>query len=64
MDKKVIAQLIDEKHNALIDWLEQQPEASWTKGPEGKWTTGQHTLHLLQSIKPLNFALSLPNPLM
>ena len=60
MDKEAIAELIDEKHTQLIDWLYQQPEASWTDGPEGKWTTGQHALHLLQSIKPLNFALSMP----
>ena len=60
MDKETIAELIDEKHNSLIDWLNAQPEENWTTGPEGKWTTGQHALHLLQSIKPLNFALSLP----
>lgn len=60
MDKEAITELIDSKHTSLISWLEQQPEDSWTQGPEGKWTTGQHALHLLQSIKPLNTALSLP----
>ncbi|WP_111684230.1 DinB family protein [Winogradskyella tangerina] len=60
MDKEAIAELIDEKHTQLIDWLRQQSEESWTEGPVGKWTTGQHALHLLQSIKPLNFALSMP----
>ncbi|MFP4846290.1 DinB family protein [Winogradskyella sp. PE311] len=60
MDKKVIANLIDEKHTNLITWLVEQPAESWELGPENKWTTGQQALHLLQSIKPLNNALSLP----
>jgi hypothetical protein len=60
MDKEAIAHLIDAKYTALITWLEQHPDDLWTIGPEGKWTTGQHVLHLLQSITPLNTALSLP----
>lgn len=60
MDKEEIAELIDAKHSELIHWLEQQPNESWTQGPEGKWTQGQQALHLLQSIVPLNNALSLP----
>ena len=60
MNKEAIADLLEVKHSELISWLEQQPNDSWTEGPEGKWTTGQQTLHLLQSIKPLNDALSMP----
>lgn len=60
MHKDDIADLIEAKYAELITWLEQQPEESWSLGPEGKWTTGQHTLHLLQSIIPLNNALSMP----
>ncbi len=60
MDKEEIAELIDAKHSELIYWLEQQPNDAWTQGPEGKWTQGQQALHLLQSIVPLNNALSLP----
>jgi len=60
MDKEAIADLIETKHSELIYWLENQPDDAWTRGPEGKWTTGQHALHLLQSIKPLNSALSMP----
>ncbi|MCB0399198.1 MAG: DinB family protein [Winogradskyella sp.] len=60
MDKEEIADLIDTKHSELIHWLEQQPKDTWTHGPEGKWTQGQQALHLLQSIVPLNNALSLP----
>lgn len=60
MDRNTIAELIDDNYTDLIDWLENQPEDQWMSGPEGKWTTGQQALHLLQSIKPLNDALSLP----
>ncbi|NNC71122.1 MAG: DinB family protein [Flavobacteriaceae bacterium] len=60
MKKEAIADILEEKHEALFKWLENQPEEIWEKGPEGKWTTGQHFLHLLKSIKPLNDALSMP----
>lgn len=60
MDKESIANLLEEKNQALLEWLEQQDPEKWQKGPEGKWTTGQQALHLLQSIKPLNDALSMP----
>ncbi len=60
MDKESIADLLEEKNQALLTWLENQESEKWEQGPEGKWTTGQHALHLLQSIKPLNDALSMP----
>ncbi|WP_223033511.1 DinB family protein [Hanstruepera marina] len=60
MDKEVIAALLEEKYSNLINWLKQQDDSKWEVGPEGKWTTGQHTLHLLQSITPLNKAMSMP----
>lgn len=60
MNKEDIANLLEEKHQKLFSWLEQQDIELWETGPEGKWTTGQQVLHLLQSIKPLNTALSLP----
>ncbi len=60
MDKEAIASLLEEKNSQLITWLERQPLENWTLGPSGKWTTGQHALHLLQSIKPVNDALSIP----
>ena len=60
MDKETIANLLEAKHSNLITWLEQQPNDSWTEGPEGKWTTGQQAQHLLQSIITLNNALSMP----
>jgi len=60
MNKDAIADLIEDKNNALINWISQQQEEKWLKGPVDKWTTGQHALHLLQSIKALNDALSMP----
>jgi DinB superfamily len=60
MDKYEIADLLESKHQTLFNWLEQHNPERWETGPESKWTTGQHVLHLLQSIKPLNTALSLP----
>lgn len=60
MDKQTIANLLESKHKQLINYYKNQDEDSWQFGPEGKWTSGQHALHLLQSIRPLNKALSLP----
>jgi hypothetical protein len=64
MTKEAIANLLETKYQILITWLEQHDDKKWQKGPEGKWTTGQQALHLLQSIKPLNDALSMPKLLL
>lgn len=60
MDKESIANLLEEKNQMLLTLLEQQDPKKWQQGPVGKWTSGQQALHLLQSIKPLNNALSMP----
>lgn len=60
MQKDDIALLLEEKHQTLLSWLESQDIDKWQQGPNGKWTSGQQALHLLQSIKPLNDALSMP----
>lgn len=60
MDKVEIAELLELKHQEIFDWLKNQPEENWEKGPNGKWTTGQHILHLINSIQLLNKALSYP----
>ncbi|OSY89416.1 hypothetical protein WH52_01925 [Tenacibaculum holothuriorum] len=60
MDKKAIADLLEEKHKNLFDWTNNQPDAINETGPEGKWTTGQHVVHLVDSIKQVNTALSYP----
>lgn len=60
MDKVEIADLIEEKHQELFSWLEKQPIENWTKGPNDKWTTGQHVRHLVNSLQLLNNVLSYP----
>ncbi len=60
MQKEELINLLEDKHKNLFNWLEHQPEEKWEQGPDGKWTTGQHVLHLVDSMKKLNSALSLP----
>lgn len=60
MEKEAIAELLEEKYEALLEYLSNQEDEKWELGPNNKWTSGQQALHLLQSIKPLNTAMSLP----
>ncbi len=60
MDKQEIIELLNSKHAPLYAFLEQQEAEKWEQGPEGKWTTGQHVLHLVQSGQYLNKALGYP----
>ncbi|WP_299158583.1 DinB family protein [uncultured Tenacibaculum sp.] len=60
MNKENIVDLLERKHQELFKWIKNQPENSFEKGPNGKWTLGQHTVHLVDSIKQLNTALSIP----
>lgn len=60
MDKFEIADLLEIKHQDLFSWIENQPLDNWEKGPKEKWTTGQHILHLVNSLQLLNNALSYP----
>ncbi len=64
MDKELIADLLEEKNQALINFFEKQSPEKWTQGPKGKWTSGQQAFHLLQCLKPLNDALSMPKYLL
>ena len=60
MEKEAIADLLENKHKVLFDWLDKQPIDIWEKGPKDKWTTGQHIKHLVDSLQLLNKALSYP----
>jgi len=60
MHKDDIILQLEKKHQILLSWLKNQEEEKWETGPENKWTAGQQALHLLQSIKTLNNALSFP----
>ncbi len=60
MQKEELIANLDTSYQNLIQFLEQQETEKWLLGPENKWTTGQQALHLLQTIKPVNDALSIP----
>ena len=60
MNKVKIVDILEEKHSILFKWLEEQPKDNWEKGPEEKWSTSQHVLHLVNSLQLLNKALSYP----
>jgi len=60
MNKKEIVALLGKEHQRLVNWLNNQPEENWEKGPEGKWTTGQQVLHIVNSLQALNKALRVP----
>ena len=53
MTKSEVIDALNEKHQALYDWLESHPDEKWVEGPEGKWTTGEHIVHLVQSASAL-----------
>lgn len=61
MQKQQIIQANQTKNQELVDWLEQQPSEKYATGPAGKWATGQHLVHLTQSVAAMNKALTLPN---
>lgn len=60
MNKTEIIESLELKHKELFTWLENYPDQKWVLGPKDKWTTGQHILHLVISIRMLNKALSMP----
>lgn len=60
MTKAEVIDILEQKHQTLYDWLRNHPDQDWIKGPEGKWKTGEHIVHLVQSENALNKALRLP----
>lgn len=42
------------------NWIQDQPDALFTTGPAGRWTSGQHLEHLIRTIEPIATGLSLP----
>ncbi|MDT7832116.1 DinB family protein [Flavobacteriaceae bacterium S356] len=60
MEKKEIIAVLEKKHTDLFDWVANHSSEKWEMGPEGKWTSGQHILHLAESIRLLNKALRTP----
>ncbi len=60
MTKVEIIDTLNQKHQILYEWLKSHPDQKWAKGPENKWNTGEHIVHLIQSENALNKALWLP----
>jgi len=60
MTKTEVIDILNQKHHTLFDWLEKHPNENWVKGPQNKWNTGEHIVHLIQSENALNKALWLP----
>ncbi len=60
MTKAEVIKILKQKHQILYDWLKNHPNENWVKGPQGKWNTGEHIVHLIQSESALNKALWLP----
>jgi len=60
MTKTEVIDIVKQKHQILYEWLESHPNENWVKGPEGKWNTGEHIVHLIQSENALIKALWLP----
>ena len=60
MTKTEVSEILEQKHQTLYKWLKSHPNENWVKGPQGKWNTGEHIVHLIQSENALNKALWLP----
>ena len=60
MTKSEIVNLLKEKHQELFDLIENKNDEKWLYYPKGKWTLGQHVLHLADSMALLNKALRYP----
>ena len=61
MEIYAIQSLLKANEAELIKFLYAQNPLFWDKKPDGKWSVGQHIIHLVQSTKPLANALLLPN---
>lgn len=60
MTRELLRQALIESYHAFNNDLRQMPSASLHRAPEGKWTPAQQLEHLIKSVQPVTFALSLP----
>lgn len=60
MTKTEVIDALKQKHQTLYEWLKNHPDQNWVKGPQYKWNTGEHIVHLIQSENALNKVLWLP----
>ncbi len=61
MNPSEINKLLKENTSKLASLFEKQAQNWVVKAPEGKWTSGQHVAHLVQSTEPLLKALGYPS---
>jgi hypothetical protein len=60
MTKQQIIQLLQEKHNAFIAYIQTLSAEEFLYAPEGKWTAAQQLDHIHKSVKPLTQAMGYP----
>jgi hypothetical protein len=60
MQPEAIASLLKENEKQIAEFFDNGQKSLWNAQPEGKWSAGQHIIHLVQSTKPLLKALHLP----
>jgi len=58
--KREVIDALKGNSQKFVDLISKLNKSGFENEPNGKWSTGQHLEHLVKSIKPLNFALSLP----
>jgi len=64
MINNAIADLLKLNEHLLKTLFDSNKQDFWEKKPEGKWSAGQHVIHLVQSSRPLLRALKMPNILL
>jgi hypothetical protein len=60
MTKPQIIQLLQEKHNAFIAYIDTLTTEEFLYAPADKWTAAQQLDHIYKSVKPLTQALGYP----
>jgi hypothetical protein len=60
MNKPQIIQLLQQKHNAFIAYIQTLTVEEFLYAPTGKWTAAQQLDHIHKSVKPLTQAMGYP----
>jgi len=60
MEATEINKTLDLHYEDLFLWFTDNGLEKWEYAPPGKWTAGQHVMHLIQSTKPLINGLNMP----
>ncbi len=60
MQKEEIIQLLDKNYQDFAVFVAAQSAEQFCYAPEGKWTSGQQTDHLVKAVQPVRLGLRLP----